>query len=171
MIKKAKARKSPLGFMVHEHHASHLHYDFRLEMGGVLKSWAIPKGPSMNPQDKRLAIMVEDHPLDYAKFEGIIPQGHYGAGAVIIWDQGQYVPLEAEQPERQLEKGRMGFILKGEKLRGGFALTFLRGKGRNQWLLIKKRDDMAETNWKIKPALTDEKRKSLKHKVPLCEAR
>ncbi|HIC92226.1 MAG TPA: 3'-phosphoesterase [Syntrophaceae bacterium] len=170
MVKKAESRKSPLRFVVHEHHASHLHYDFRLEMGGVLRSWAIPKGPSMNPKDKRLAIMVEDHPLEYAKFEGIITEGYYGAGAVIIWDQGQYVPLKAEQPERQIEKGRMGFILKGKKLKGSFALSLLKSKGRNQWLLIKKQDNMAETNWKIKPVLTDEKRKSLKYKVPSCEA-
>lgn len=105
-------------FVVHEHDARHLHYDFRLEMNGVLKSWAVPKGPSMNPSDKRLAILVEDHPLDYAGFEGIIPEGQYGAGKVIIWDHGEYMLLSGD-----IESGRIEFLLKGKKLKGIFILT------------------------------------------------
>ncbi len=156
-------------FVVHEHHATHLHYDFRLEMDGVLKSWAIPKGPSMNPTDKRLAIMVEDHPLEYAKFEGVIPEGHYGAGAVVIWDKGYYLPLEDKRPEEQLKTGKISFVLKGQKLKGGFTLTLLRGRGSgNQWLLIKKKDDQVDKNWKIKPILTDGKRRQLKPQIPPC---
>ncbi len=140
MIKRKKGK--PI-FVVHEHHASHLHYDFRLEIEGVLKSWAIPKGPSMNPTDKRLAIMVEDHPLEYARFEGIIPEGHYGAGAVVIWDRGYYLP---------------------------FTMMLFRRR-KNQWLLIKKNDDYADKTWKIELALTKEKRHRLKLKTPPCETK
>lgn len=154
MPNKAKQR---LSFVVHEHHASHLHYDFRLEMQDVLKSWAVPKGPSMNPSDKRLAIMVEDHLLEYGKFEGIIPQGYYGAGAVVIWDKGYYLVVGNKKPEDQLRVGRIEFILHGKKLKGGFALIHLKGK-KNQWLLIKREDRYADEKWKIKLALTDEKK-------------
>lgn len=120
-------------FVVQKHAASRLHYDFRLEQDGVLKSWAIPKGPSMNPADKRLAIQVEDHPYDYKDFEGIIPKG-YGAGAVIVWDQGTYT---ADASEKALH-----LVLKGKKLKGAFSLVHLRDK---QWLLIKKDDRYATT--------------------------
>lgn len=154
-------------FVVHEHHASHLHYDFRLEIGGVLKSWAVPKGPSMNPADRRLAILVEDHPLEYGKFEGIIPAGMYGAGAVVIWDAGVFEPLE--DPESGLPKGRLSFRLKGKRLKGEFALVLLKGKGDGkQWLLMKKKDAHADPSWKLKPALVAKKRNSLRERLPPC---
>jgi bifunctional non-homologous end joining protein LigD len=152
-----------LRFVVQEHHASHLHYDFRLEHDGVLASWAIPKGPSMSPSDKRLAIQVEDHELEYADYEGIIPEGEYGAGAVVTWDAGTYTPLEWRDDS-------IHFVLEGGKLRGGFALVRLKkGKG-NEWLLIKKRDEHALDGWKIERALTPEKRASLRESVPPCAA-
>jgi bifunctional non-homologous end joining protein LigD len=159
-----------LRFVVHEHHASHLHYDFRLEMGGVFKSWAIPKGPSMNPAERRLAIMVEDHPLEYGAFEGIIPEGHYGAGAVVIWDEGFYAPAEEGDPRVQLGKGRFSFELKGKKLKGGFSMAYLKGRGKgNQWLLIKRKDEQANPTFSLKGALTEEKRENLEVKIPPCE--
>src|ERR671932_2518299 len=107
-------------FVVHKHAARRLHYDLRLEMEGVLRSWAVPKGPSFNPADKRLAVLVEDHPLEYGDFEGLIPEGNYGAGAVIIWDRGRWVPLE--DPVAGLEKGKLLFELQGIKLRGVWTL-------------------------------------------------
>ena len=109
-------------FVVHEHHSKKLHYDFRLEIDGVLKSWAVPKGPSMSPQDKRLAIIVDDHPLEYGTFEGVIPDGYYGAGPV-IWDAGDFELLDND-----IAKGHIGFFLKGKKLKGVFVLTRLKGK-------------------------------------------
>lgn len=126
-------------FVVHEHHARHLHFDFRIEMEGALKSWAVPKGPSMNPSDKRLAIMVEDHPLDYSSFEGVIPEGNYGAGTVVIWDKGTYNLLSGS-----IGSGRIEILLEGGKLKGGFVLTRMKsasGGKDKEWLLIKKRDD------------------------------
>ncbi len=120
-------------FVVHEHHASHLHYDLRLEIGGVLRSWAVPKGPSMDPSQKRLAVQVEDHPLEYAEFEGVIPEGQYGAGRVIIWDHGTYELLECEQD-------KVTFSLKGRKLKGGFTLRRMKGKEK-EWLLIKRKEE------------------------------
>lgn len=147
---KVKKSKGTLSFVVQKHHASHLHYDFRLELDGVLKSWAIPKGPSMNPGDKRLAMMVEDHPIEYGKFEGIIPKRNYGAGTVMVWDEGNYGPMEKD-PDRDeekilkegLHKGDLKFVLNGKKLKGEFVLVRLKsGKG-NEWLLIKKKDKYA----------------------------
>jgi bifunctional non-homologous end joining protein LigD len=150
-------------FVVHEHDSSHLHYDFRLELDGVLKSWAIPKGPSMNPADKRLALMVEDHPLEYGKFEGIIPKGQYGAGPVAIWDEGSFQVLERKAD-------RISLVLEGRRLRGGFTLTLLKGRGRgNEWLLIKRRDEAADPGWKPERCLTPEKRAQLKERIPPCE--
>src|SRR5712691_10824866 len=124
-------------FVVHEHAARRLHWDLRLEMDGVLKSWAVPKGPSPNPKDKRLAVKVEDHPLEYGDFEGIIPEGNYGAGAVIVWDRGVWVPLE--DPHEGMAKGKLLFELKGYKLRGRWTLVKLK-KGEKEWLLIKEKD-------------------------------
>jgi bifunctional non-homologous end joining protein LigD len=156
---------SALKFVVHEHHAAHLHYDFRLEMGGVLKSWAIPKGPSMNPAERRLAIRVVDHPIDYGEFEGIIPEGRYGAGTVVIWDAGIFEPLD--DPEAALASGRISFRLKGKRLKGEFTLALLTGKGDGKhWLLMKKKDAYAEHSWKISSALTPKKRRLLNERPP-----
>lgn len=134
-------------FMIQKHDASTLHYDFRLEVQGVLKSWAVPKGPSTDPADKRLAVPTEDHPMEYADFEGVIPEGEYGAGAVIVWDRGTYRNLKQDEDlsmEDALAKGRAEIWLEGEKLRGGYALVRTTwGKGEN-WLLIKKSDEHAE---------------------------
>jgi bifunctional non-homologous end joining protein LigD len=130
-------------FVVHEHHAKHLHFDFRLEMQGVLKSWAIPKGPSMNPAEKRLAIIVEDHSLDYGSFEGIIPEGQYGAGRVVIWDKGTYRLIEGS-----IESGKIEIMLKGKKLKGIFILARMKGKDK-EWLLIKKRDEYADSDFRL----------------------
>jgi len=158
---------SGLRFVVHEHQASHHHYDFRLEAGGVLKSWAVPKGPSMNPSDKRLAVMVDDHLLEYFAYEGRIPQGEYGAGAVVIWDTGTYQPLEAGDPLEPIKRGKLTFILNGKKLKGEFHLTLMKGKEK-EWLLIKKKDEHADPNWKTASELTPERLKRLKVKVPPC---
>jgi bifunctional non-homologous end joining protein LigD len=155
-------------FIVHEHHATRLHYDFRLEISGVLKSWAIPKGPSMNPSEKRLAVMVEDHPIEYGEFEGIIPQGYYGAGAVLIWDSGEFQP--EGDPEIGLKNGKLSFILEGKKLRGSFSLALMKGRGTGkEWLLIKKKDSFAKVDWVVKEDLTPTKKKKLIEKIPSCE--
>ena len=135
-------------FVIQRHNATRLHYDFRLEVNGVLKSWAIPKGPSLNPTDKRLAVMVEDHPLSYASFKGTIPEGNYGAGIVEIWDRGTYVPEEMEkisdkEIERHINKGMLKFSLKGKKIKGSFALVRIKGSDSKNWLLIKHRDEYA----------------------------
>jgi len=136
-------------FVIQKHNARTLHYDFRLEVEGVLKSWAVPKGPSTNPRERRLAVAVEDHPLDYADFEGGIPNGEYGAGAVLVWDRGTYRNLRAEDDEpvsmaEALRDGHVAVWLEGEKLRGGYALIRT-GKGDDaQWLLIKMKDDEAD---------------------------
>jgi len=147
-----KSSEGKLRFVVQKHAASHLHYDFRMEMEGVLKSWAVPKGPSLDPEIKRLAMMVEDHPFDYRNFEGIIPQGEYGGGTVIVWDEGYYEPYESKtksksEQEKELLQGLHGgkvkFILKGKKLKGTFALVKAHGRGENGWLLMKLEDSHA----------------------------
>lgn len=136
-------------FVIQKHAASQLHYDFRLAVGGALKSWAVPKGPSTDPAEKRLAIQVEDHPLDYADFEGVIPEGHYGAGTVMVWDRGNYRNLRAEEDpamdmQGSLREGLVEVWLEGEKIRGGYALKRFRDGGKPQWLLIKMRDGEAD---------------------------
>jgi DNA ligase D-like protein (predicted 3'-phosphoesterase) len=144
--KKEKSHKQPI-FVIQKHDASHLHYDFRLEMGGVLKSWAVPKGPSLNPKEKRLAAPTDDHPMSYADFEGIIPEGNYGAGTVMVWDYGTYDNIKADKPipetmEQSYDDGKIEVFLHGEKLQGAYALV--RMSNRDQWLLIKMKDDYAD---------------------------
>jgi bifunctional non-homologous end joining protein LigD len=147
--KKVKARTAKrLSYVIQKHDATRLHYDFRLELDGVLKSWAVPKGPALDPHEKRLAVEVEDHPLEYAKFEGHIPEGEYGAGEVIVWDKGTWEPLD--DPHDGLKKGNLKFTLDGEKLSGAWALVRIKGhrpgdrSSKNNWLLIKKQDDAAK---------------------------
>jgi DNA ligase D-like protein (predicted 3'-phosphoesterase) len=132
-------------FVIQQHQARSLHFDFRLEAGGVLKSWAVPKGPSTDPREKRLAVEVEDHPLDYADFEGVIGEGNYGSGAVIVWDAGTYRNLDDERSLAEaLEAGHAKVWLEGEKLRGGWTLQRTRSGAKPQWLLIKRRDEGAD---------------------------
>lgn len=132
-------------FVVQQHKARTLHYDLRLEWKGVLKSWAVPKGPSDNPDDKRLAVQVEDHPLDYADFEGVIPQGEYGAGSVLVWDRGTWEPEGSADPEEALERGSLKFVLHGKKLQGRWALARMGGSDGKNWLLIKHKDASASS--------------------------
>jgi DNA ligase D-like protein (predicted 3'-phosphoesterase) len=145
-------------FVIQQHDARSMHWDFRLEAGGVFKSWAVPRGPSTDPRDKRLAMEVDDHRLSWGDFEGVIPEGEYGAGPVIVWDRGSYRPLGDEPPARALEDGHLSFWLEGEKLRGGWTLRRLdsersraprarRPEGR-RWLLVKRRDDEADARRK-----------------------
>ena len=151
-------------FVVQRHDATRLHYDFRLEMEGVLKSWAVPKGPSLDPADKRLAMQVEDHPVSYYDFEGIIPEGNYGGGTVMVWDagtweplspvpvKGEYVPGTDKEAAAMLVKGDLKFRLKGKRLKGDFALVHIKGRAGskgNEWLLIKKKDDHAVAGFNI----------------------
>ena len=156
-------------FVIHEHHARQLHYDFRLEIGDVLKSWAIPKGPSLNPADKRLAVMVDDHLLEYFDFEGIIPEGQYGSGAVVIWDSGTYSLFEGDNPMEALESGKIVMELHGKILKGGFTLVKMKGRGEKNWLLIKKKDSYSQVKWTLQKALTEEKKNSLREKKPPCD--
>jgi DNA ligase D-like protein (predicted 3'-phosphoesterase) len=137
-------------FVVQKHQAGRLHYDFRLEAGRVLKSWAIPKGPSMSPSYKRLAIQVEDHPIEYRDFEGVIPPAEYGAGTIMVWDFGTYKMLEGKDPETMIQKGNIKFYLEGKKLRGGFALIRTGYQGnKNSWLLIKERDAFSRDEYDV----------------------
>lgn len=163
-----KKKSTPLIFCVQKHAASHLHYDFRLECKGVLLSWAIPKGPSMNPQDKRLAIHVEDHPYDYHDFEGTIPEGNYGAGTVMLWDEGTYTVPDADTKEEEeklisqgVKKGRLEFELHGEKLKGLFALVKIKDTEKN-WLFIKVKDSSASTKDVTKQDRSVKTQRSLK---------
>lgn len=152
---KTKAAKT-LVFVVQKHAATRLHYDLRLELDGVMKSWAVPKGPSMDPADKRLAMHVEDHPIEYNGFEGIIPKGQYGGGSVMIWDQGIYSygdtdldPVEGLR--RGYEKGDLKFVMLGERLKGSFVLVRLKGKKASgkEWLLIKHKDEYAQPGFDV----------------------
>jgi len=146
-LKKTSGEK-PI-FVIQKHDASNLHYDFRLQVGDVLKSWAVPKGPSTDPSEKRLALETEDHPLDYADFEGVIPEGQYGAGVVIVWDTGTYENTSEKKGEKYsmeeaLEKGHITVTLQGKKLTGGYALIRTQGGENPKWLLMKKKDDEAD---------------------------
>src|ERR1700753_404866 len=150
----ASKDKDHLVFVVQKHDASRLHYDFRLEMDGVLKSWAVPKGPMLDPKVKHLAMMVEDHPFDYLNFEGIIPKGEYGGGTVIVWDEGTYEPIEPIKGKKaqekhllkQLASGQLKIKLHGEKLNGEFAMAKTHGMGENDWLMIKHKDEFATSD-------------------------
>ncbi|HNV85674.1 MAG TPA: DNA polymerase ligase N-terminal domain-containing protein [Candidatus Omnitrophota bacterium] len=156
-------------FVVHEHHATKLHWDFRLEIGGVLKSWAVPRGPSLDPGEKRLAVEVADHDLEYGAYEGVIPAGQYGAGAVLIWDRGAFETEDPAGGREGLSKGNLKFRLKGEILRGEFALIKMRGPGKEKaWLLVKKRDSEAKDGWAAPVLLTPEKERNLKVISPNC---
>ncbi len=152
-----RRRGKQLGFVVQKHDARQLHYDFRLELDGVLLSWAVPKGPSLDPKDKRMAVRTEDHPLDYADFEGTIPPGHYGAGTVIVWDRGRWTPLD--DPHDGLRSGKLALELHGHKLQGQWELVRMRKPGERQevWLLFKKRDAAARAraDYDVLAALPD----------------
>jgi bifunctional non-homologous end joining protein LigD len=143
----AASEHKALLYVIQKHRATQLHYDFRLEFNGVLLSWAVPKGPSLDPSVKRLAMQVEDHPLEYGDFEGVIPEGEYGGGTVMVWDNGEWLP-ESDDVEKALEKGDLKFTLRGKKLKGSWVLVRTRGfsgKEGKSWLLIKHRDEFAST--------------------------
>lgn len=162
--KPAETATAALAYVIQKHRASHLHYDFRLEWNGVLLSWAVPKGPSLDPSVKRLAMQVEDHPIEYANFEGVIPEGEYGAGTVMVWDTGTWEP-ESTDVDEVLKKGDLKFTLHGEKLKGSWVLVRTRGfggsPGRPSWLLIKHRDQYASE----RDIAVEEPRSALTHRL------
>ena len=142
-----KLRGSGDSFVVQKHDASRLHYDFRLELDGVLKSWAVPKGPSLDPDEKRLAMRTEDHPLDYGDFEGTIPKGEYGGGTVMLWDQGRWIPDPRKDPSKTIEEGHLHFTLEGERMKGEWVLFRLNprpGERGEPWMLKKVTDEYAD---------------------------
>lgn len=146
---KVKKHKEPI-FVIHKHDARNLHYDLRLEDEGVLKSWAIPKGPSTDPKDRHLAMQTEDHPIEYAEFEGVIPESEYGAGPVMIWDYGTFKNLKEGSLSNNLKKGEIAIWLDGKKLKGGYALIKTKYQDRdNAWILLKMKDDEAKTDYEI----------------------
>ena len=149
-----KKKREEAIFVIQQHDASSMHYDFRLEIDGVLKSWAIPKGPSTNPHDKHLAIETEDHPIEYAEFEGVIPEGQYGAGPVLIWDTGTYEDLKEMQGKDismadMYKNGKIEVFLRGTKLEGAYALIKTKGMGENKWLFFKMNDEYADSSKNI----------------------
>src|SRR5579872_692130 len=150
----AKIKSQAGRYFIQRHNATRLHYDFRLEIDGTLKSWAIPKGPSLDPTVKHLAAMVEDHPLDYGDFEGNIPKGEYGGGSVMLWDRGTFELIPDARAgataTEQLARGDLKFRLHGEKLTGTWAIVHMKNRGKgNEWLIIKKKDEAAQTPWDI----------------------
>jgi bifunctional non-homologous end joining protein LigD len=162
-------------FCVQRHDATRLHYDFRLEIDGVLKSWAVPKGPTLDPTVKRLAAHVEDHPIEYGSFEGNIPVGNYGAGSVMLWDRGTFELLGDLPGAAQIEKGDLKFRLHGEKLEGEFAIVHMKGRGKgNDWLLIKKRDAAAVPGWDVEDhatsVLSGRSQEEIAHNLPARQA-
>jgi len=147
---KHASKSSANYFCVQRHDATRLHYDFRLGIDAVLKSWAVPKGPTLDPGVKHLAAQVEDHPMEYGGFEGTIPAGNYGAGSVMLWDRGSFELLGEESGEAQIARGDLKFRLHGDKLKGDFALVQMKGRGKgNEWLIIKKRDEHSVPGWDV----------------------
>ena len=144
--RRALPAEAPRAFVVQQHAARSMHWDLRLEIDGVLVSWAIPKGPSLDPAERRLAVQTEDHPLEYADFEGVIPTGNYGAGAMIVWDRGIYRTANGESPAESLRRGKLDLSLEGHKLRGRFALVRMRGEDGRSWLLLHKGKPIAGEN-------------------------
>jgi len=174
--KPGKAAEAPHRprFYVQRHDATRLHYDFRLEINGTLVSWAVPKGPSLEPLSKHLAMHVEDHPLEYGNFEGNIPKGQYGGGSVMLWDRGAWEPIGDMPAADQIKRGDFKFRLHGEKLKGEFALVLMRGRGKgNEWLLIKKKDDEARPAWNIedyaRSVLTGRTQQEIAENLPAVE--
>src|SRR4051794_8981830 len=148
--KKKSTKAANPYFCVQRHDATRLHYDFRLEIDGVLKSWAVPKGPTLDPGVKHFAAFVEDHPVEYGSFEGNIPKGNYGAGSVMLWDRGTFELLGDTPGDAQIARGDLKFRLHGEKLQGDFGLVQMKGRGKgNEWLILKKRDEFATEGWDV----------------------
>jgi bifunctional non-homologous end joining protein LigD len=151
-------------FVVQEHLAGRLHWDLRLEVGGVLKSWAVPRGPSMDPAEKRLAVKMVDHPVEFGDFEGVIPEGEFGAGVVAVWDEGRFLPAGKGGGEAALEAGKLEFELEGRILKGGFLLVRFQGDADDHWMLVKKRDRHALSPWELPRALTPERESELRQR-------